>query len=732
MNEQFKYRAFISYSHADEEWARWLHKALETYRVPKHLVGRDTPFGPVPERLAPIFRDREELATATSLGQILTRALEQSAFQLVICSRKAAQSRWVNEEIKTYKRLGREQRIFALVVDGEPGSPDQECFPEALSFRIGEDGQLTRERTEPMAADGRPGKDSKGDVKLKLIAGMLGVGLDELKRREAHRRHRRMMWLVAASVTGMAITSTLAGAAWFARNEAQRQSVRAESEAETARQTTRFMLDLFKVSDPSEARGNSITAREILDKGAARIDRELAGQPAIQATLMDTMGTVYTSLGLYDAAIPLVRKAFTRREELWGMAHPEVATSLNHLGKVLTLKSDYEEAEQRLRQALAIRTQVHGKDSPEVAETLGLLAEVLDYEGEYAQSEQLIREALRVQRKLHGTKAHPDVAKSIEQLGLNYYQRGEHDKAVAQLREALAMQKKLHPTAHPALAQSIDNLAFALSQLSQPDEAESLMRSALAMKRELYGEVHPETAMSLNNLAYALESRGNFIEAELMYRGALEVNRKLLGASHPTIALNLSNIAFVEYVKGARRSAITTLRESLDMSRRELGPNHPEVGGRASGLAYWLTEDGKYDEAALLVDEGLAIRRKALGAEHPLVGGTLTVKANLMLATQRYDEARALASEARRILSASMPANSWQVAAAMNAEGAAQAALGHFEQAEPLLVDSLTALGRAPIPGLESRGKQRLVELYEAWGKLEQARKARLALASSK
>ena len=99
----------------------------------------------------------------------------------------------------------------------------------------------------------------------------------------------------------MAITSTLAGAAWFARNEAERQRVRAESEAETARQTTRFMLDLFKVSDPSEALGNSITAREILDKGAARIDRELAGQPAIQATLMDTMGTVYTSLGLYDA-----------------------------------------------------------------------------------------------------------------------------------------------------------------------------------------------------------------------------------------------------------------------------------------------------------------------------------------------------------------------------------------------------------------------------------------------
>ena len=96
---EFRYRAFISYSHADEEWAKWLHRALETYKLPKRLVGQDTPYGPVPERLTPIFRDRDELATATSLGETLTAALEQSACQLVICSRKSARSRWVNEEI---------------------------------------------------------------------------------------------------------------------------------------------------------------------------------------------------------------------------------------------------------------------------------------------------------------------------------------------------------------------------------------------------------------------------------------------------------------------------------------------------------------------------------------------------------------------------------------------------------------------------------------------------------
>src|SRR6185295_13015780 len=122
MNTPFKYRAFISYSHSDEKWARWLHHNLETYRIPKHLVGTETEFGPIPERFAPVFRDREELASATNLGTTLIAALEQSASQIVICSPKAAKSRWVNEEILTFKRLGREHRIFCLIIAGEPGA----------------------------------------------------------------------------------------------------------------------------------------------------------------------------------------------------------------------------------------------------------------------------------------------------------------------------------------------------------------------------------------------------------------------------------------------------------------------------------------------------------------------------------------------------------------------------------------------------------------------------------
>jgi tetratricopeptide (TPR) repeat protein len=732
--QQFKYRAFISYSHADEEWAKWLHKALETYRMPKRLVGRETAFGVVPDRIAPVFRDRDELATATNLGDILTRALQDSACQLVICSRKSAKSRWVNEEIKTVKRLGKAHRIFALIVDGEPGASakpetaDDECFPPALIYKMGADGELTNEPTEPIAADVRPGKDSRLDGRLKLIAGMFGVGLDELKQREAHRRQRRLMMLVTASVAGMAITSTLAGAAWLARNEAERQRIRAEAEAETARQTTRFMVDLFKVSDPSEALGNTITAREILDKGAKRIDRELANQPAIQATLMDTMGTVYTSLGLYDSAIPLVRKAYERRMQLWGTLHPETASSLNHLGEVLTLRSDYDEAEKRLREALQARKTLFGPESPQAAETLMALGEVLGQRGEYQQSEPLIREALAIRKKAYGDAAHPEIASSIEALGLNYYQRGEYDKAVAQLRRAAGMQKKLHPDApHPALAQATDNLAFALMELGKPEEAEPLGRLALAMKRQLYGEIHPETSLGLNNLAYVLETRKRYDDAEAAYRQALSINRQLLGDSHPSIANNLSNIAYVEYAKGETKSAIRTLRQSLEMSRKELGHDHPDVGGRAAGLAYWLIEEGDYAEAGQLVDEAIAIRRKALGSQHPQVAGTITIKATLLLAKGHFEESYELAEMARKSLTETMPAGSWQIAAAMNVEGAALMRMNRYAEAEPMLVGSQEGLKLAPIPNLADRGRLRLIELYQRWGKPEQVRALRAA-----
>jgi len=707
MNSPFKYRAFISYSHSDEKWATWLHRSLETYRLPKRLVGRETEFGPVPARLTPVFRDRDELASATNLGATLIQALEQSACQIVICSPAAAKSRWVNEEILTFKRLGRAGRIFCLIVDGEPA----ESFPDALAD------------SEPIAADVRPGKDRRHDALLKLVAGMLGIGLDELKQREARRRHRRMLALVSASLAGMVIAIVLAATAWIARNEAERQRIQAEKEAATARQVTRFIVDLFKIYDPSEGQGNTITAREILDKGAARIETELAGQPAIQATLMDTMGTVYTSLGLYGTAIPLMRSSVEKHRTLRGNTAAALARSLGHLGEALMLNADYDEATRRLNEALAMQRRVLGNSHADVASTLSALADVMSYTGEPDKGRPLIEEALRIRRALHG-ELHADVAQSLGDLGVNFGERGDFRQAVVHLREALALQRQLNRGLHPDLAEAVNNLAWALQGLGELDEVEPLYREALDIKRKLLGDAHPSLAAGLNNLGFVLETRGDYRGAEKVYRESLEMNRKLrLGEDHPEIAVSMSNLAFVLYAKGDRRAAIQMMREAIDMNWRELGHQHPEVASGNTSLAYWLTSERQYEEAARLLDEALAIRRGALGNEHPQVATTLTVQANLFVAQKRFDEALAGATEALRILSANLPDDHWTIAMAKNVQGAALAGLRRYAEAEKLLLASLPALSGSPISDMTQRGRARLADLYTAWGKPEEAAK---------
>ena len=238
-----KYFAFISYSHADERWARWLHKTLESYRPPKRLVGVQTPLGQIGKKISTVFRDREELASATDLGATIREALAQSDRLIVVCSPNAAQSKWVNEEILSYKQMGHEDRIFCLIVDGEPHSEDAEfeCFPEALRYRLASDGSLSNTPTEPIAADVRAGKDGRTNARLKLLAGLLGVGFDDLRRREQQRRQRRLAVIASAAMVGMVITTGLAAAAFLARAEAEQQRSRAEAEAETARQTTSFL-----------------------------------------------------------------------------------------------------------------------------------------------------------------------------------------------------------------------------------------------------------------------------------------------------------------------------------------------------------------------------------------------------------------------------------------------------------------------------------------------------------
>lgn len=737
-----KYRAFLSYSHQDHQWATWLHRALEVYRPPKHLVGQVTERGPIPKRLAPIFRDREELATATDLGEVISQALKQSACQIVICSPHAARSKWVNEEILAYKRLGREHRIFCLIVGGEPNASDdpqqslRECFPAALRYRIGADGNLSDQRTEPIAADARPGKDGRTNAKLKLIAGLLGVGFDDLRQREQQRRNKQLAAVASAAFAGMILTTGLAAAALLARSNAERQRVRAEAEAETARQTTGFLVDLFRISDPGEARGNTVTAREMLDKGAERIKTELAKQPAIQATLMDTVGTVYMSLGLYREARPLLDQALVERRALGATASVAQPETLNHRGELLSLQAEYQAAESDYRNALAMMRKMSagvgvadGQAQAVVAKSLAGLGYTLSRLGRLPEAESALREALAAQRKLYGN-THGDVARTLQDLAFVVRKRGDLRGAIPLMEEALAMQRELRGVApHPALAEALDNLSSLLYQGGEYDRSGKLLEEAIAMKRVLLGEKHPEIAVGLNNLAMLLADKGDIRGAEAMFRQALTMHRDLEGNAHPEVATTLNNLAFVLYAEGDVRAALNTTREALAIYQQLFPGDHPETAATLNTIGYWLTVQGRYDEAESILRQGLEMRRRLLGDNHPSVASSLSHLAILQIATREYQQALESAHEASKIFAATLPATHWKAALAHGVEGAAQAGLKHFDDGEKLLLESYAVLNRdgGVLPMYRQRVRRYLENLYTQWGRPNDAQRFTMA-----
>ena len=225
----FRYKAFVSYSWADAAWGKWLHHAIETYRTPKALIGKETAAGAVPARLNPLFKDREEEAAGSSIGGAVETALGASEFLIVICSPRSAQSEWVNREVAWFKTHRDPSKVLALIVDGEPGSAEAECFPKALTHHIAEDLSVTNIAGDaPLAADARSSGDGKRRARLKLAAAMLGVGLDELVNRDDRRRTLRARIITGASLALALVMSGMAWVAVQARIEADHQRSEAD------------------------------------------------------------------------------------------------------------------------------------------------------------------------------------------------------------------------------------------------------------------------------------------------------------------------------------------------------------------------------------------------------------------------------------------------------------------------------------------------------------------------
>ncbi len=313
------YFAFLSYSHKDEELARWLHEELEQFRVPPQLVGKITDHGVIPRRLTPIFRDAQELAAANDLGEKIEQALAGSQFLIVLCSPDAAKSRWTDAEVAAFKRARPEGCVLAAIASGEPfaseveGREAEECFPPALRQRYDRLGRPTGKRAEPLAADLREEHGGRRIGLLKLIAGMLDVGLDDLVQRETTRRQRRLGIVTAASIAGMALTSMLALTAIQARDAARDQ--RREAEGLVA-----FMLgDLKDKLEP-------IGKLDALDGVGSRVLAYYRGQDASE--LSDSALLQRSQALSLTAQVAYLRGDFGTAQKLYGEAMTGTAEAI--------------------------------------------------------------------------------------------------------------------------------------------------------------------------------------------------------------------------------------------------------------------------------------------------------------------------------------------------------------------------------------------------------------------
>jgi serine/threonine protein kinase/tetratricopeptide (TPR) repeat protein len=432
------------------------------------------------------------------------------------------------------------------------------------------------------------------------------------------RRHK--LGVAAAAVVLLAVLVGTAGTTiGFLR--AVRAEKKAVEEAATATRVSDFLVDLFKVSDPSEARGNTITAREILDRGAKKVEEELAGQPLVQARLMDTMGQVFHSLGLFNQALPLVKSALDTRRRVLGNKNLEVTASLQNLGYLLVAKGDYAAAEPLLQESLAVRKELLGGNHPVVAANLAALGEVNYDKGDLVKAEEYYRASLAIRRQTLGD-THREVSDGLNDLAITLKAKGDYDEAESMYRESLAIRRKLYGEDHPAIAQSLNNLGMFLYQMflnkkNDGTEAEQLLRQALAMNQKMLGNEHPEVSTNLNNLALLLRDKGDYDQAIALFREVTELDRKNLGDDHPYVANRMNSLASALVKKGDYKSAEELFLKAIAIQRKTFSEKGWEIATTKLLLGACYTEAKRFREAEPLILEAFPIIEKAFGINHP-------------------------------------------------------------------------------------------------------------------
>jgi eukaryotic-like serine/threonine-protein kinase len=416
------------------------------------------------------------------------------------------------------------------------------------------------------------------------------------------RRHARgVAGIAAVVVLIVALTALYTQRVSTERDRAQREKAKAVKVGE-------LLMTLLTSADPFAPRSmpGELTMRRLLDDGAEQVQRELSGEPELQAEMLTMMGRTYRRLGVYDKAQRLLEQALASGRKVYGVEDARLAQTLQDLGVVLGDRGDYNAAAKYLEEALAMRRRVLGRDNADVAITLSELGRVYQDQGFNDRAEPLHREALLIRRTALGEE-HRETAVSQSDLGSVLRLNGDLDAAETILRECLATNLKTRGEDHPNTATTMGDLALIAATRGQYGSAESQMRSALAIQRKSLGARHPAVAMTLNNLAHVLVALGRNSEAASALQEALDIVQPVLGSQHQLVAIYTINRAAVHLAQNEPLAAEPLLREALRVRsqapaivpsrRRTFVDDNWSIGATKSLLGAALVALGRYDEA---------------------------------------------------------------------------------------------------------------------------------------
>jgi len=444
----------------------------------------------------------------------------------------------------------------------------------------------------------------------------------------------------AAVTAAIALFFIVNGLILFYTFQLKAERDKAQIEAKKSEQVASFLQNLFLVSDPNESKGETITAREILDRGATRLIVGLDEEPEIKSQLLNTIGNVYSNLGLFDSAeeIFLKIKSYPNIESI---DDETFFKSMINLGRLYRLKGEYNLAKEILFATLEKCKKSLSENHPIIAECLSNLGGYYYETGIYDTSRIYYDKSEILFRKNFGNE-HEKIASTLNAIAALVFEQGDLDKSDSLYREALRIEIKLKGEIDAGVATNQNDLGMVLRHKGEFEESRILYEKALATRLKLFGDQHPDVAHTYNHLSRLYYNQNLYDEAEPLARKALDIRIKIFDQDHPEITASRSSLAGVLFEKGMYKESEKLYRKAYDSSVRKLGEKHPYSPAILGNIGRTLLEQKKYNEAEILILRSIDILKEIFGFEHKYLIVRTNWLSDLYNQTSRFTEAEEL------------------------------------------------------------------------------------------